>query len=64
MFLDEPSTGMDPMTRRSMLEFIRSTMSERCVILTIHSMEEWEALYHRLCILTNEQLNVLEHHNS
>eukprot|EP00483_Globobulimina_turgida_P011699 UN11721 len=52
VFLDEPSTGMDPMARRSMWEFIRATMSGRCVILTTHSMEECEALCHRLCIMT------------
>ena len=59
IFLDEPSTGMDPMARRSMWEFIRATMSGRCVILTTHSMEECEALCHRLCIMTAGQLKCL-----
>ena len=59
VFLDEPSTGMDPMARRSMWEFIRATMSGRCVILTTHSMEECEALCHRLCIMTQGQLKCL-----
>ena len=52
VFLDEPSTGMDPMARRLMWEFVRATMSGRCVVLTTHSMEECEALCHRLCIMT------------
>merc|ERR1712217_1006506 len=59
VFLDEPSTGMDPMARRSMWDFIRSTMNGRCVILTTHSMEECEALCHRLCIMTAGQLRCL-----
>jgi len=59
VFLDEPSTGMDPMARRSMWDFIRSTMNGRCVILTTHSMEECEALCHKLCIMTAGQLRCL-----
>merc|ERR1712087_954434 len=59
VFLDEPSTGMDPMARRSMWDFIRSTMGGRCVILTTHSMEECEALCHKLCIMTAGQLRCL-----
>ena len=59
VFLDEPSTGMDPMARRSMWEFIRETMNGRCVILTTHSMEESEALCHRFCIMTAGQLRCL-----
>jgi len=59
VFLDEPSTGMDPMARRSMWDFIRQTMKGRCVILTTHSMEECEALCHKLCIMTHGQLRCL-----
>ena len=59
LFLDEPSTGMDPIARRGMWEFIRTTMSGRCVILTTHSMEECEALCHRLCIMTAGQIKCL-----
>ncbi|ETO25526.1 hypothetical protein RFI_11607 [Reticulomyxa filosa] len=39
---------MDPMSRRHMWSFINTTMEGRCVILTTHSMEECEALCHRL----------------
>jgi len=47
------------MARRSMWDFIRSTMAGRCVVLTTHSMEECEALCHRLCIMTAGQLRCL-----
>merc|ERR1719166_32504 len=56
IFLDEPSTGMDPVSRRHMWEFISTTMAGRCVILTTHSMEECEALCNRVGIMVNGQL--------
>jgi ABC-type Na+ transport system ATPase subunit NatA len=48
VFLDEPSTGMDPKARRDMWSLISSTMAGRSVILTTHSMEECEALCSRI----------------
>jgi len=51
VFLDEPSTGMDPVSRRFMWDFISETMATRAVILTTHSMEECEALCNRIGIL-------------
>ncbi|KAH9086660.1 hypothetical protein Ae201684P_000082 [Aphanomyces euteiches] len=47
IFLDEPSTGMDPVSRRFMWDVIAaiSTRSkESTILLTTHSMEECEAL--------------------
>lgn len=40
MFLDEPSSGMDPVTRRKMWTLISELKQERAIILTTHSMEE------------------------
>merc|ERR1712013_686840 len=59
IFLDEPSTGMDPVSRRHMWEFISTTMAGRCVILTTHSMEECEALCNRVGIMVNGQLRCI-----
>ena len=45
VFLDEPSTGVDPVARRFMWDVISriSTRDAQCsVILTTHSMEECE----------------------
>merc|ERR1711953_700769 len=54
VFLDEPTSGMDPGARRFLwncvLEMIRGGQS---VILTSHSMEECEALCTRLAIMVN-----------
>jgi len=59
VFLDEPSTGIDPVSRRFMWDFISETMTKRCVILTTHSMEECEALCTRLGIISSGQLRCL-----
>eukprot|EP01083_Nonionella_stella_P063289 164447_1 len=59
IFLDEPSTGIDPVSRRAMWTFISSTMGERSVILTTHSMEECEALCTRIGIMVNGQLQCI-----
>ncbi len=56
---DEPSTGMDPVSRRFMWEFLTETMANRAVILTTHSMEECEALCARIGILVLGELKCL-----
>mmetsp|Transcript_25625 Transcript_25625/g.41335 ORF Transcript_25625/g.41335 Transcript_25625/m.41335 type:complete len:427 (-) Transcript_25625:250-1530(-) len=59
VFLDEPSTGMDPVSRRFMLNLISSTLSGRSVVLTTHSMEECEALCARIGIMVSGRLQCL-----
>eukprot|EP00808_Paulinella_micropora_P006538 g17892.t1 len=59
LFLDEPSTGMDPSSRRFMWELIASTMAGRSVILTTHSMEEAEALCARIGIMVGGRLRCI-----
>lgn len=56
IFLDEPSTGMDPKSRRGLWDLISSTMAGRSVILTTHSMEECEALCQRIGIMVSGRL--------
>ncbi|KAJ0397450.1 hypothetical protein P43SY_006549 [Pythium insidiosum] len=54
IFLDEPSTGMDPVSRRFMWDVIAgiSTRSKSAtIVLTTHSMEESEALCSRVGIM-------------
>lgn len=54
IFLDEPSTGMDPKARRFMWKIISRISTEKkqsTVILTTHSMEEAEALATRIGIM-------------
>jgi len=52
VFLDEPTTGLDPQARRNMWSIVGG-LEERgkTVVLTTHYMEEAEALSDRVCIL-------------
>lgn len=60
VFLDEPTTGMDPKARRFLWDCILDVVRDgRSVILTSHSMEECEALCSRLAIMVNGQFRCL-----
>ncbi len=57
VFLDEPTTGLDPQGRRSLWEVVRGMKREgRTVILTTHYMEEAEALCDRLTIMDHGEI--------
>ena len=61
IFLDEPTTGVDPTARRkiwSTLVYIQQTF-ESAIILTSHSMEECEALCARIGIMVNGKFKCL-----
>uniref|UniRef100_A0A671NY62 P-type phospholipid transporter n=1 Tax=Sinocyclocheilus anshuiensis TaxID=1608454 RepID=A0A671NY62_9TELE len=60
IFLDEPTTGMDPKARRALWSCIHSVIKEgRSVVLTSHSMEECEALCTRMAIMVNGRFRCL-----
>uniref|UniRef100_A0A8D3EE15 ABC transporter domain-containing protein n=1 Tax=Scophthalmus maximus TaxID=52904 RepID=A0A8D3EE15_SCOMX len=60
VFLDEPTTGMDPKARRALWNTILSIIKEgRSVVLTSHSMEECEALCTRMAIMVNGRFRCL-----
>uniref|UniRef100_A0A670YQ04 ATP-binding cassette sub-family A member 2 n=1 Tax=Pseudonaja textilis TaxID=8673 RepID=A0A670YQ04_PSETE len=60
IFLDEPTTGMDPKARRFLWNLILDIIKTgRSVVLTSHSMEECEALCTRLAIMVNGRLKCL-----
>ncbi|XP_043924192.1 phospholipid-transporting ATPase ABCA1 [Protopterus annectens] len=60
VFLDEPTTGMDPRARRFLWNSILSIIKEgRSVVLTSHSMEECEALCTRMAIMVNGRFRCL-----
>lgn len=54
-FLDEPSTGLDPMAKRNLWDMLHKTVMTRkaSTILSTHSMEEAEALCHKIGIVVN-----------
>jgi ABC-2 type transport system ATP-binding protein len=52
LFLDEPSTGLDPQARRNLWGVIRKIRSEgKTIVLTTHYMEEAEELCDRVAIM-------------
>ena len=52
LFLDEPTTGLDPQSRRQMWELISKFQAEgRTIVLTTHYMEEAERLCDRVAIV-------------
>lgn len=60
VFLDEPTTGLDPQARRSLWDFVEQIRREgRTVVLTTHNMEEAEALCDRLAIMDRGRIIAL-----
>ncbi|XP_054282014.1 phospholipid-transporting ATPase ABCA1-like isoform X1 [Macrosteles quadrilineatus] len=60
VYLDEPTTGMDPKSRRFLWSCIQDVNRQgRSVILTSHSMEECQALCTRLTIMVNGEFKCL-----
>ena len=52
VFMDEPSTGLDPQARHLIWERLRRLTQEgKTLVLTTHFMEEAERLCHRLAIM-------------
>ena len=57
IFLDEPTTGLDPQARHLMWQGLRRLLSQgKTIILTTHFMEEAERLCDRLAILDHGHL--------
>lgn len=57
LFLDEPTTGLDPQARRNMWNLIKQIRNEgMTIILTTHYMDEAEVLCDRLAIMDNGKI--------
>ncbi|XP_023324416.1 ATP-binding cassette sub-family A member 9 [Eurytemora carolleeae] len=60
VLLDEPSTGMDPQSKRFVWNTIQASFKkERGAVLTTHSMEEADALCSRVGIMVKGELRAL-----
>jgi ABC-2 type transport system ATP-binding protein len=61
LFLDEPTTGLDPQARRNLWELIKSIRDDGItVVLTSHYMEEAQLLCDRVAIMDNGKIIALD----
>ncbi len=72
LFLDEPTTGLDPQARRAVWDVIRALKKEgRTVLLTTHYLEEAEELADRVAIMNKGKIitsgtptEIIQNHSS
>ncbi|VYS59673.1 unnamed protein product [Arabidopsis thaliana] len=59
VYMDEPSTGLDPASRKNLWTVIKNAKRHTAIILTTHSMEEAEFLCDRLGIFVDGRLQCI-----
>jgi ABC-type multidrug transport system ATPase subunit len=59
VLLDEPTSGMDPFSRRFTWNVIRQYRQNRCILLTTHFMDEADVLGDRIAIMSEGQLRCI-----
>ena len=61
IFLDEPTTGLDPQARRSLWELIRTIRDKgTTIIITTHYMDEAEYLCDRVAIIDKGEIIAMD----
>lgn len=62
LFLDEPTLGLDPQTRRHIWEYIKSLNRDKkvTIILTTHYMDEADVLCHRVAIIDRGRISTID----
>jgi len=58
LFLDEPTTGLDPQSRRAVWDYVSSVRGKITVFLTTHYMEEADALCDRVAVMDQGKILV------
>lgn len=56
IFMDEPTTGMDPTSKRHVWKLIQQLKKNRVIFLTTHSMEEADVLADKIAIMAHGKL--------
>ncbi|PSC73682.1 ABC transporter A family member 2 [Micractinium conductrix] len=59
VYLDEPTTGMDPISRRHVWDIIEASKPGRAIVLTTHSMEEADILGDQIAIMARGRLRAI-----
>ena len=61
LFLDEPTTGLDPHARRNLWTLVRDIQAKgKTIVLTTHYMEEAEALCDRVAVMDRGKIIALD----
>lgn len=56
IFFDEPTTGMDPVSRKSVWDLMQMMKRDRTIVLTTHAMEEADALADRIAVVVDGKI--------
>lgn len=59
VFLDEPTAGLDPVSRRQLWELVRNNRRGRAILLTTHFMDEADVLGDRIAIVKEGRLRAI-----
>lgn len=61
IFLDEPTTGLDPQARRNLWELIKDLRASGCtIVLTTHYLDEAEVLCDRVAIIDSGKIIAID----
>ena len=58
MFLDEPTSGMDPTSRRQIWQLLEKKKKDRVILLCTHFMDEADFLGDRIVVMSHGKLQV------
>jgi ABC-type multidrug transport system ATPase subunit len=64
VFLDEPTTGLDPKNKREIWDILSHCKENRCMILTTHLMDEAETLCDRIGIILKGKIRCCMYGNN
>ena len=56
IFLDEPTSGMDPQARRQVWELLERARGDKIIVLTTHFMDEADILGDRIAVMSHGRL--------
>ena len=59
LFLDEPTTGLDPVNKRKIWTLVNQIKSNRAILLTSHSMDEADFLADRIGIMSKGEFKCI-----
>jgi ABC-2 type transport system ATP-binding protein len=61
LFLDEPTTGLDPQARRNLWELVKAIRAKgKTIVLTTHYMDEAEVLCDRIAIMDHAKIIAMD----